>query len=126
MTLDFHTCITDVEIIETRYPVRIERFAIRRSSGGAGQHPGGDGIVCETILLVPMSLSVLTQHRTTGPYGVADGGEGQSGRQRVVRADGSTAARCSVNGAEIKSGDRLVLETPGSVVWGSGIAPAVS
>ena len=82
-----NTRITDVEIIERRYPVRIERFARRAASGGAGLNSGGDGVVRETVFLAPMSLSLLTERRATGPYGMAGGDNGLPGRQTLVRAD---------------------------------------
>ncbi|HVK04339.1 MAG TPA: hydantoinase B/oxoprolinase family protein, partial [Armatimonadaceae bacterium] len=83
-----NTRITDPEVLERRCPVRVERFAVRRGSGGAGRHPGGDGAVREIAFLAPVSLSVLTQHRVSGPRGAEGGGDGKPGRQRVIRADG--------------------------------------
>jgi len=112
-----NTRITDTEILEIRYPVRIERFAVRRGSGGAGRHRGGDGVIRETTFLAPMALSVLTQHRTTNPYGLEGGGNGARGRQRVVRVDGSVVELGPVDGCEVLSGDRLILETPGGGGW---------
>jgi 5-oxoprolinase (ATP-hydrolysing) len=112
-----NTRITDVEIIERRYPVRVERFARRRGSGGAGRHPGGDGVVRETVFLAPMALSVLTQHRTSGPYSLAGGEPGQPGRQRLLRASGETVELRSADGADVLPGDRLLLETPGGGGW---------
>jgi 5-oxoprolinase (ATP-hydrolysing) len=79
-TSDFCTRTTDTEILERRYPVRVERFAIRRGSGGAGQHKG-DGIVREITFLAPIALSVLTRHRTSGPYGLVGGNNGEPGCQ---------------------------------------------
>jgi 5-oxoprolinase (ATP-hydrolysing) len=113
-----NTRITDVEIVERRYPVRVERFAIRHGSGGAGQHQGGDGIVRETTFLAPMALSVLTQRRTSGPYGMAVGENGQPGRQRILRADGTVLELAPVDGCDVGPGDRLLLETPGGGGWG--------
>jgi 5-oxoprolinase (ATP-hydrolysing) len=108
-----NTRITDVEIVERRYPVRIERFSIRTGSGGVGQHRGG-----ETTFLAPMALSVLTQHRTTEPFGLAGGENGLSGRQRLFRETGEVIELGSVDGCEVLPGDRLVLETPGGGGWG--------
>jgi 5-oxoprolinase (ATP-hydrolysing) len=113
-----NTRITDPEIIERRYPVRVERFERRRGSGGAGRHPGGDGTVREITFLAPMVLSVLTQHRTTAPYGLAGGEPGQPGRQRLLRATGATVELRSTDGADVQPGDRLILETPGGGGWG--------
>jgi 5-oxoprolinase (ATP-hydrolysing) len=116
-----NTRITDVEILERRYPVRIERFARRRGSGGAGHHPGGDGVIRETVFLAPMSLSVLTQHRVEQPYGREGGQPGATGRQTVVRVTGERLELSSVDGCEVGAGDRLILETPGGGGWG-GVA----
>ncbi|HEU0013084.1 MAG TPA: hydantoinase B/oxoprolinase family protein [Longimicrobium sp.] len=113
-----NTRITDPEVVEHRYPVRVERFGIRRGSGGAGAHPGGDGAVRELTFLEPMSLSVLTQHRREGPYGMDGGLPGAPGRQRVHRASGEVEELGSVDGTEVGEGDRLVLETPGGGGWG--------
>jgi 5-oxoprolinase (ATP-hydrolysing) len=113
-----NTRITDPEVVEHRYPVRVERFGIRVGSGGAGQWRGGDGAVRELTFLAPMSLSLLTQHRVETPYGMAGGSPGKPGRQRLVRASGEVEELASVDGREVGPGDRLVLETPGGGGWG--------
>ncbi|HEX2077273.1 MAG TPA: hydantoinase B/oxoprolinase family protein [Longimicrobium sp.] len=114
-----NTRITDPEVVEHRYPVRVERFGIRAGSGGAGRWRGGDGAVRELTFLQPVSLSVLTQHRAEGPYGVDGGLPGAPGRQRVVRATGEVLELGSVDGTEMEPGDRLLLETPGGGGWGT-------
>jgi 5-oxoprolinase (ATP-hydrolysing) len=114
-----NTRITDAEILERRYPVRLDRFAIRRGSGGAGRYPGGDGVVRSLLFLAPMELSLLTQHRTEGPAGMAGGGAGAPGRQWIQRADGSTVELASVDGAKLEASDVLNLETPGGGAWGA-------
>jgi 5-oxoprolinase (ATP-hydrolysing) len=114
-----NTRITDAEILERRYPVRLDRFAIRRGSGGAGRYPGGDGVVRSLRFLAPMELSLLTQHRTEGPAGMAGGGAGAPGRQWIQRADGSTVELASVDGAKLEASDVLNLETPGGGAWGA-------
>jgi len=114
-----NTRITDVEIIEARYPVRIERFALRSGSGGQGVHSGGDGILRETVFLNPMSLSLLTERRQSAPYGMAGGTEGAPGCQTLIRADGAVVPLASTAGAEVAPGDRLILETPGGGGFGS-------
>lgn len=113
-----NTRITDPEIVETRYPVRVERFTIRRGSGGAGRWRGGDGTVRELTFLEPMSLSVLSQHRRETPYGMEGGEAGATGRQRLIRASGETVELAPVDGCEVDAGDRLLLETPGGGGWG--------
>jgi 5-oxoprolinase (ATP-hydrolysing) len=113
-----NTRITDPEVVEQRYPVRIERFAIRRGSGGDGCFRGGDGVVREIRFLEAMSLSILSQHRSEGPYGLEGGEAGLPGRQRLVRADGRTEELGAIDGREVRPGDRLVLETPGGGGYG--------
>lgn len=116
-----NTRITDPEVLEHRYPVRLERFEIRRGSGGAGRRPGGDGVIRELTFLEPVSLSLLTQHRVEKPYGAAGGGDGERGRQRIVRAGGEEVELPSVAGCDVEPGDRLILETPGGGGWGTKI-----
>ncbi len=113
-----NTAITDPELLELRYPVRLESFRVRRGSGGAGEWKGGDGAVREITFLAPASLSVLTQHRRVRPYGMAGGSPGLAGCQRLVRADGETVALEPIDSCEVGPGDRLVLETPGGGGWG--------
>ncbi|HEU4562869.1 MAG TPA: hydantoinase B/oxoprolinase family protein [Longimicrobium sp.] len=114
-----NTRITDPEVVEHRYPVRIDRFAVREGSGGNGRFRGGDGAVRETVFLEPMSLSILAQHRAEGPYGVDGGHPGAPGTQRLVRASGEVVQLRGVDGCEVAPGDRLVLETPGGGGWGA-------
>jgi 5-oxoprolinase (ATP-hydrolysing) len=113
-----NTRITDAELVEHRHPVRIERFAVRRGSGGSGLTPGGDGVVRRIRFLAPLTLSVLSQHRTEGPAGLAGGGPGQPGAQWVVRADGTRVDLGAVDSAAVGPGDALVLETPGGGGFG--------
>ncbi len=114
-----NTRITDPEILEHRYPVRLHRFAILRGSGGAGRRRGGDGLVREMEFLEPLSLSFLGQHRTHGPYGAAGGHAGTVGRQWIVRADGEKIEMAPIDGCDVQPGDRFVLETPGGGGWGT-------
>ncbi|MDY7094250.1 MAG: hydantoinase B/oxoprolinase family protein [Acidobacteriota bacterium] len=116
-----NTRITDPEILEHRYPVRLDRFAIRRGSGGAGRWRGGEGVVRELTFLEPVSLSLLTQHRQAGPYGIEGGYPGTPGRQRLVRAGApleDAEELAGIDGREVEAGDRLILETPGGGGWG--------
>lgn len=113
-----NTRITDPELLEHRYPVRLERFAIRRGSGGAGRWRGGDGAIRELTFLDAVSLSLLTQHRVERPYGGSGGEPGLPGRQRLIRASGEVVELAPVDGCEVAPGDRLVLETPGGGGWG--------
>jgi 5-oxoprolinase (ATP-hydrolysing) len=113
-----NTRITDPEIVEHRYPVRIERFAIREGSGGGGRHRGGDGAIREISFLEPMSLSVLGQHRKEGPYGLQGGEPGKPAKQYVLRASGERYELDSVDECEVLPGDRLILKTPGGGGFG--------
>ena len=101
-----NTRITDPEILEQRYPVRVERFAVRRGSGGDGRFRGGDGLIREIVFLESASLSVLSQHRTVPPYGLHGGRPGATGRQRVVRADGTEQTLDAIDGCDV---DRLAV-----------------
>lgn len=112
-----NTGITDPEILEHRYPVRLERFAIRSGSGGGGAHRGGDGLVRELTFLEPVSLSLLTQHRESGPYGLDGGEEGLAGAQRLITPDGEIELG-SVEARDVEAGWRLVVETPGGGGYG--------
>ena len=113
-----NTRITDPEVLELRYPVRLERFQIRRGSGGAGRFPGGDGVVRELTFTAPVALSLLSQHRVEAPYGAAGGEPGERGRQILVRAGGEVVELAGCDQAEVEAGDRLILETPGGGGWG--------
>jgi len=108
----------DPEVLEQRYPVRLERFAIRRGSGGRGRHRGGDGTIRELRFLRPLSLAVLGQHRTAGPYGMDGGEPGSPGAQRLVRPSGETVELGWAGSCKAEAGDRLILETPGGGGWG--------
>ena len=114
-----NTRITDPEIVEQRYPVRLERFAIRRGLRGRGPPPGWRRrAVREVRFLEPMTLSILSQHRTEGPYGVQGGEPGNPGGQRVERVSGEVQELGAIDGTDVGPGDRLVLETPGGGGWG--------
>ena len=113
-----NTRITDPEVLELTYPVRVERFSLRKNSGGRGEFRGGDGVVRELHFLENVSLSVLTQHRSVAPYGGNGGDDGASGRQYVRRGDGTIVALQPIDQYDIKAGDRFIIETPGGGGWG--------
>ncbi|NOY37225.1 MAG: 5-oxoprolinase [Chlorobi bacterium] len=113
-----NTRITDPEIMEFRYPVRLMRFAVRIGSGGTGKWHGGDGVVREILFLNPLRLSVLTQHRKVAPYGSEGGYSGVTGRQVIIRKDGTRQILGSVDGIDVSAGDILVIETPGGGGYG--------
>ena len=115
-----NTAITDPEVLESRYPVRLEEFAIRRGSGGDGLYAGGCGARRRLRFLEPVSLSIVSQHRHERPYGLAGGGPGAAGSQWLERADGSVEELAGIDQAELAPGDRLCVETPGGGGWGAG------
>jgi 5-oxoprolinase (ATP-hydrolysing) len=113
-----NTRITDPELLEHRYPVRLDRFELRHASGGRGHFKGGDGITREITFLEPVSLSILTQHRTTPPYGLSGGEPGAAGNQTLHWPDGRVEQLPSAAALEVPPGARLVLQTPGGGGWG--------
>jgi 5-oxoprolinase (ATP-hydrolysing) len=115
-----NTRMTDPEILELRYPVRLEEFSIRRGSGGAGRWRGGDGARRRIRFLRPMQAVVVASRRNVAPHGLQGGADGAPGRQWVERADGSvTPIAGNTGSADLAAGDALVLETPGGGGWGS-------
>jgi 5-oxoprolinase (ATP-hydrolysing) len=114
-----NTRLTDPEVLERRYPVRLVEFAIRRGSGGAGQHRGGDGVVRRIEFLRPLDLSILSQRRGPyAPYGAQGGESGKLGTNTLIRVDGSIEKLPSLASLQVVAGDALVIETPGGGGWG--------
>jgi len=114
--------LTDPEILETRHPVRIERFAIRHGSGGGGKHYGGDGVIRDLRFLEPMRANILANRRRVPPRGIQGGRDAKPGRNWVERTDGSIEELSATASAEMEPGDRFVIETPG----GGGFGPSSS
>ncbi|MFW5419275.1 hydantoinase B/oxoprolinase family protein [Nocardiopsis sp. CNT-189] len=110
--------LTDPEVLESRLPVRLESFAVRRGSGGAGRWRGGDGGVRRIRFLEPMTVSTLTGNRRRAPYGAAGGAPGACGADRVVRADGTVEHLQGCASVRMEPGDLLVVETPGGGGYG--------
>ncbi len=108
-----NTRITDAEILETRYPVRLRRFSLRHGSGGRGRWNGGDGLVRALEFLEPMTVSLLTERRVVPPYGLRGGQPGACGRNRLERTDGSVLELPGKVTLDVRAGDVLVVETPG-------------
>jgi len=110
--------LTDPEVLELRFPVLLERFAIRRGSGGAGRHRGGDGVIRRIRFREAMTASLLANNRTVAPYGVAGGEPGKPGAARVERADGTVEDLPATASVEMADGDVFVIETPGGGGYG--------
>ncbi|MFI8534734.1 hydantoinase B/oxoprolinase family protein [Streptomyces aquilus] len=110
--------LTDPEVLEWRLPVRLDEFAVREGSGGAGRWRGGDGAVRRIRFLEPMTVSTLSQHRRVPPYGMAGGEPGALGGNRVERADGTVTVLGGSDTADVEPGDVLVIETPGGGGYG--------
>jgi N-methylhydantoinase B len=110
---------TPIEALEYAYPLRVRRYAIRRRSGGAGRHRGGDGVVREIELLTPARVSLLADRRKIAPYGLQGGTDGKRGRTELIGADGRTRKLSGKFSLFAKRGDRIVVETPGGGGFGS-------
>jgi 5-oxoprolinase (ATP-hydrolysing) len=112
--------LTDPEVLEWRFPVRLEDFRIRRGSGGAGAHRGGDGTVRTIRFLEPMLAVILANHRRIAPFGLGGGASGALGRNWVQRGDGSSEEFGATHQVRMDAGDIFVIETPG----GGGFGPS--
>jgi 5-oxoprolinase (ATP-hydrolysing) len=112
-----NTRITDPEVMEFRYPVLLNRFEIRKDSGGRGLYHGGNGIVREIEFKEDLEINLLTQHRVERPYGMYGGGAGKSGEQWLQRSGGKIRLK-GMDSASVKAGDRLIILTPGGGGWG--------
>ena len=110
--------LTDPEVLEWRFPVRVDGFSIRRGSGGAGAHTGGDGVVRRIRFLAAMSAGILSNHRRIAPFGLNGGGAGQVGVNRIERADGRIEPLGPTAAVELQPGDVFVIETPGGGGYG--------
>jgi 5-oxoprolinase (ATP-hydrolysing) len=111
--------LTDPEVLEWRFPVRLEAFAIRHGSGGAGRHRGGDGAIRRVRFLEPMTAVMLANHRRIAPFGVAGGAPGATGRNWVERTDGTREDYGATFEVEMNAGDVFVVETPGGGGFGT-------
>ncbi|MCE9546356.1 MAG: hydantoinase B/oxoprolinase family protein, partial [Planctomycetia bacterium] len=114
-----NTRLTDAEVLERRYPVRLLEFSIHRGSGGSGQWRGGDGVVRRIEFLRRLTVSILSQRRGPHPpYGFHGGEPGQLGRNRLLRRDGSMHELPGQVRLSVEPGDILIIETPGGGGWG--------
>jgi 5-oxoprolinase (ATP-hydrolysing) len=110
--------LTDPEVLEWRFPVRLEEFRIRRGSGGTGRHRGGNGSVRRVRFLRPMTAVLLANHRIVAPFGLAGGGPGATGSNWIERADGTIERFGATHAAELRAGEMFVIETPGGGGFG--------
>ena len=115
-----NTRITDVEVLERRYPVLVRQFSIRHGSGGKGRYSGGCGVVRSIEFLEPVEVSLLTQRRTTSPFGLAGGLPGDSGENLILRKGMTTLENLpSLAQTRANPGDVLIIKTPGGGGYGS-------
>jgi 5-oxoprolinase (ATP-hydrolysing) len=112
--------LTDPEILERRFPVRVEAFGVRPGSGGSGAMRGGDGARRRIRFLAPLDAALLSSRRDHAPQGLAGGGPGLPGRQRLIAASGAVTELPGCFSVKVKLGDVIEIETPG----GGGFGPA--
>ena len=110
--------LTDPEVIEHRFPVRVEEHAIRVGSGGAGRYPGGDGVVRRIRFLAPLTAAILAGRRRIPPFGLAGGSPGQVGAAWIERANGTREELGSAAQSEMQPGDLFVIVTPSGGGYG--------
>jgi len=108
---------TPIEAFERQYPLRVNRYQVRRGSGGPGRHAGGDGIVREIEFLTPCDVTILSDRRSRGPYGLSGGRAGAAGRNTLLRAGKGLPVPAKANFLT-RAGSVLRIETPGGGGWG--------
>ena len=114
-----NTRMTDPEVLELRFPVRIESFHIRQNSGGVGKYTGGNGVVRKVRFLETMTVTTLTSHRVVPPFGLEGAGPGKCGNNFVVRANDEITQLNGNDETEMNPGDVFVMETPGGGGFGT-------
>ena len=108
-----NTRLTDVEVLEKRYPVQLVRFEIRKGSGGKGRNPGGNGLIRQVLALRPLEVSLVTSRRNTAPFGLNGGEAGKPGENWLIRNNGQRVRLGSSVQISIQAGDSILIETPG-------------
>ena len=111
--------LTDPEVLEWRFPVRLESFEIRHGSGGRGRWRGGNGAVRRMRFLEPMTAAILSGHRLVRPHGLAGGAAGEPGKNYVLRIDGRRTELGPFDQTEMAAGDVFVIESPGGGGYGT-------
>jgi 5-oxoprolinase (ATP-hydrolysing) len=114
-----NTRITDPEILELRYPVRVEAFAIRQNSGGGGKFSGGNGVTRKIRFLEPMTATIVASRRIFAPFGLHGGAPGATGRQWIERAGGREESLAGSAQTNVNTGDAIIIETPGGGGFGT-------
>jgi N-methylhydantoinase B len=109
---------TPAEALEYAYPFRVTEYSLRRGSGGAGKHRGGDGIVREIEVLTDADVALLADRRKHGPYGLFGGADGAPGRTEIIRGDGARELMPGKGSARLRAGERIRVESPGGGGWG--------
>lgn len=117
-----NTRITDPEILELRYPVRLERFEIRENSGGKGKWQGGNGVIREISFKERVEVNILSQHRIEKPFGLKGGTSGKSGTQKLIKRKKIIHLK-GMDGVVADPGDRIIIETPGGGGYGKTKSP---
>jgi len=112
--------LTDPEVLESRFPVLLRRFALRAGSGGSGRHRGGDGLIRTIEFREPMTAAILSNHRRVAPFGAAGGGEGSKGVNRLLRRNGTSELLAGTAEVAVEAGDVVSIETPGGGAFGQG------
>ena len=113
-----NTRITDPEIMEMTYPLRLERFSLRTRSGGDGEHVGGDGVVRTIRALSDTVCTLVSSSRQIAPFGLKGGGDASCGHQWIVRADGRREHINGITTEDMEAGDTITIETPGGGGYG--------
>jgi len=109
---------TPAEALEYAYPLRVHRYSLRPGSGGEGKFRGGDGIIREIEVLTDCELTLLSDRRSRGPWGLSGGADGAPGRTSITRHDGSVEAMPAKFSTRLRKGERITIETPGGGGWG--------
>jgi 5-oxoprolinase (ATP-hydrolysing) len=110
--------LTDPEVLETRFPVIVEQFSVRRGSGGGGKQKGGDGALRRIRFRAPMTAAILSNRRSTAPFGLNGGSDGDVGANWIERVDGSVTTLTATDKASVAAGEVFVIETPGGGGYG--------
>ena len=114
--------LTDPEVLEQRYPVLVEKFEIRRGSGGRGAHTGGDGTTRRLRFREAMSAAILSTRRETEPFGLAGGKPGEKGRNTLIRKDGTSVTLRGCDEVDVAPGDAIEIATPGGGGFGEELS----